>query len=35
VLIENGVLSDLVLDYGEFNLDATLEKLELLDHPDC
>jgi EipB-like len=35
VLIENGVLSDLVLDYGEFSLDATLEKLELLDHPDC
>jgi len=34
-LIENGVLSDLVLDYGEFSLDATLEKLELLEHPDC
>jgi hypothetical protein len=34
-LIENGVLSDLVLDYGEFSLDATLEKLELLAPPDC
>ncbi len=35
LLIENGVLSGLVLDYGEFSLDATLEKLELLDRPDC
>jgi len=35
LLIENGVLSDLVLDYGEFSLDATLEKLELLERPDC
>jgi hypothetical protein len=35
LLIENGVLSELVLDYGEFSLDATLEKLELLEPPDC
>jgi len=35
LLGENGVLSDLVLDYGDFSLDATLEKLELLDRPDC
>jgi hypothetical protein len=35
LLIENGVLTGLVLDYGEFSLDATLEKLELLDRPDC
>jgi hypothetical protein len=35
LLGENGVLSDLVLDYGDFSLDATLEKLELLERPDC
>ncbi len=35
LLVENGVLSELVLDYGEFSLDATLEKLELLPPPDC
>ena len=32
-LSENGVLRDLVLDYGDFSLDATLEKLELLEPP--
>jgi hypothetical protein len=35
LLSENGVLRDLVLDYGEFSLDAKLEKLELLDRPKC
>ena len=35
LLVENGVLSELVLDYGDFSLDATLEKLELLERPDC
>jgi hypothetical protein len=34
-LVENGVLSELVLDYGDFSLDATLERLELLERPDC
>ncbi len=35
LLSESGVLRDLVLDYGEFSLDAKLEKLELLDRPQC
>jgi hypothetical protein len=35
LLVENGVLADLVLDYGDFSLDATLEKLELLERPEC
>jgi hypothetical protein len=35
VLTEKGVLRDLILDYGDFQLDATLERLELLDPPDC
>ena len=35
LLVDNGVLSDLVLDYGDFSLDAKLEKLELLEPPDC
>jgi len=35
LLVENGVLSDLVLDYGDFTLDATLEKLELFERPEC
>jgi hypothetical protein len=35
LLGENGVLRDLVLDYGDFSLDAKLEKLELLDRPKC
>ncbi len=35
VLSENGVLHDLVLDYGDFSLEAKLEKLELLDRPQC
>ena len=35
LLGENGVLRDVVLDYGDFQLDATLEKLELMDRPEC
>ncbi len=35
LLGENGVLRDLILDYGDFSLDAKLEKLELLDRPKC
>jgi hypothetical protein len=35
LLGENGVLREVVLDYGEFRLNATLEKLDLLDRPDC
>ena len=31
----DGVLRDVTLDYGDFRLDAKLEKLELLDRPDC
>jgi hypothetical protein len=29
------VLRDLVLDYGDFSLDAKLEKFELIDRPKC
>jgi hypothetical protein len=35
LLDEGGVLRELVLDYGEFRLDATLENLEELPAPDC
>lgn len=36
LLGENGILRDTaVLDYGDFQLDATLEKIELLDRPAC
>jgi hypothetical protein len=35
LLSEDGVLRDLVLDYGDFSLDAKLEKLELLERPQC
>lgn len=36
LLGENGILRDVaLLDYGDFQLDATLEKVELLDRPDC
>jgi hypothetical protein len=34
-LSEGGVLHDVKLDYGEFTLDARLEKLETFDQPDC
>jgi hypothetical protein len=35
LLGEDGVLRDVVLDYGDFRLDATLEQLELIDRPKC
>jgi hypothetical protein len=35
LLSEKGVLRDLVLDYGDFSLDAKLEKFELIDRPRC
>jgi hypothetical protein len=35
LLGENGVLRDVVLDYGEFKLEGALERLELLERPDC
>lgn len=35
LLDDKGVLYDVTLDYGDFRLDANLEKLELLDSPDC
>jgi hypothetical protein len=35
LLTENGVLRNLVLEYGDFRLDASMEDLELLPRPDC
>jgi hypothetical protein len=35
LLGENGVLRDVILDYGDFQLDATLENLELMTPPEC
>ena len=35
LLGENGILRDLVLDYGDFKLKGALERLELLEPPDC
>jgi hypothetical protein len=35
LLGEDGVIRDVVLDYGDFRLDAALEKLELIERPDC
>jgi hypothetical protein len=32
---ENGVSSDLVLDYGSFQLKGALTKLEMLPISDC
>lgn len=34
-LRENGVLQDVVLDYGDFKLKGELESLDLLERPDC
>ena len=34
-LFDNGVSGDLVLDYGEFVLNAHLAKLDLLQAPKC
>ena len=35
VAVEGGVIRDVLLDYGEFRLDATLDKLEMIARPDC
>ena len=34
-LYDNGVADDLKMDYGDFVLDARLEKIEALARPDC
>ena len=35
LLDEDGVIRDVLLDYGEFRLDAALDKLEMIARPDC
>lgn len=35
VLQDDGVMRELALDYGDFQLEGTLETLETLDWPDC
>lgn len=35
MLTEEGVLQELLLDYGDFRLKATLSEFELLDEPAC
>jgi hypothetical protein len=35
MLTEQGVLQELLLDYGDFRLKATLSEFELLNKPDC
>ena len=35
LLGEDGVIRDVVLDYGDFRLDAALEKLEVIERPQC
>lgn len=35
LLGENGVLRDVMLDYGDFKLKGELESLDLLERPDC
>jgi hypothetical protein len=35
LLGEDGVIRDVVLDYGDFRLDAALEKLDRIERPDC
>jgi hypothetical protein len=35
LLTPDGVMHELALDYGDFMLDATMERLELLDQPAC
>ncbi len=34
-LVENGVAEDLMLDYGEFAMDAVLDELEFISPPEC
>lgn len=35
LLDEKGVLRELILDYGDFGLEAELVKLDILEQPDC
>ena len=35
MLGEDGVIRDVVLDYGDFRLEAALEQLEMIARPDC
>ncbi|MEZ5931247.1 MAG: DUF1849 family protein, partial [Alphaproteobacteria bacterium] len=35
MLTEEGVLQELLLDYGDFRLKATLAEFERLDEPAC
>jgi EipB-like len=35
LLDEGGVIRDVLLDYGDFRLDATLDKLEMIARPAC
>ena len=35
MLTKSGVLQELLLDYGDFRLKATLSEFELLDEPAC
>ena len=35
MLYENGISSDLILDYGDFSVTGKLEKIEVLDKPKC
>jgi hypothetical protein len=35
MLYENGISSDLVLDYGDFSVTGKLEKIEVLERPKC
>lgn len=34
-LYDNGITSDLVLDYGDFSLNAEMKELKMLDAPSC
>lgn len=34
-LFENGVIGDMIYDYGNFAIDVTLEEVEALDRPEC
>ncbi|MBM3569854.1 MAG: DUF1849 family protein [Alphaproteobacteria bacterium] len=34
-MYDNGIASELVLDYGDFTVDSTLSSLELLPEPSC
>lgn len=34
-VFENGVIGDMIYDYGNFAIDVTLEEVEALKQPDC